>query len=66
MHIVLLSIAIFIAAASPVYAYSDPGSGLLIYQLIGSALVGSVFYATKFKKWVLSKFSKKNKINDQE
>jgi len=51
---------ILFLSSEPAYAYSDPGSGLLILQIIGSALVGILFYFSKIKKWILSKLVKKN------
>jgi len=59
-HKIKLIFLIVLLSAAPVYAYSDPGSGLLILQMLGSALVGILFYFSKIKNWILSKLSKNN------
>lgn len=51
---------ITLLSSAPAYAYSDPGSGLLVLQMLGSALVGVVFYFSKIKNWILSKLGKNN------
>lgn len=58
MNIVKLVILILILTVSPVLAYSDPGSGLLLLQLIGSVFVGILFYFNKIKQWIVSKVRK--------
>jgi hypothetical protein len=59
MNIVPFAVVLFLASTAPGYAYSDPGSGLLILQLLGSALVGMLFYFSKIKNWLLRKVGKK-------
>jgi len=56
--IIAFAVLLNLLSVSPAYAYSDPGSGLLILQLIGSALVGVLFYFNKIKKWILTKLGK--------
>jgi hypothetical protein len=33
--------------ALPAYGYTDPGSGLMLWQILGAMLVGLMFYARK-------------------
>jgi len=33
--------------ASPAYGYTDPGSGLMLWQVLGAVLVGLMFHARK-------------------
>lgn len=33
--------------ALPAYGYTDPGSGLMLIQILGAMLVGLMFYARK-------------------
>ena len=33
--------------AVPAYGYTDPGSGLMLMQILGAMLVGLMFYARK-------------------
>jgi hypothetical protein len=37
-------------------AYTDPGSGMLIMQLLGSAALGALFYFQRVRNWVASRF----------
>jgi hypothetical protein len=39
-------------------AYVDPGSGLLLWQMLLAALVGLVFYLKKTRDFVLGVFRK--------
>jgi hypothetical protein len=34
------------------FAYVDPGSGLLAWQMVGAAVVGSLFYVKKFRAFL--------------
>ncbi len=40
----LTVLALLFAYEKPVYAYTDPGSGALLYQLLLAAVVGASFY----------------------
>jgi hypothetical protein len=44
---------------TPVYAYSDPGSGLLLFQLLGAGIVGCLFYAKKLRDSILNRLLKR-------
>jgi hypothetical protein len=37
--------------AMPLYGYSDPGSGLLLWQMLGAAFVGGLFYVRRIFAW---------------
>lgn len=39
-------------AATPAYGYTDPGSGLLLWQMVGAAVVGSLFYLKRLFGWL--------------
>lgn len=62
MNPLTCSLLLLLSSASPAFAYSDPGSGLMILQLLGSALVGALFYVAKIKGWIQKII--KNKKND--
>jgi hypothetical protein len=48
-----VTVALLLAAAErPLYGYTDPGSGLLLWQMMGAALVGSLFYLKKLFGWL--------------
>ena len=36
--------------------YADPGSGVLIWQLLLALFFGAAFYFTKLRQWATSKF----------
>jgi hypothetical protein len=58
-----LLLALFLAAERPAYAYTDPGTGALIWQMVAAAFVGVVFYLRRFTTWL--RFSRKRNP-DQE
>ena len=38
------------------WLYTDPGSGLLIWQLLAGAVLGAAFYGRRVLTWLRSKF----------
>ena len=38
-------------------AYTDPGSGMLIWQMILAAIAGAAFYFRRFTSWVRNRRS---------
>jgi hypothetical protein len=54
-NLFLLATFYFLALARPAFAYVDPGTGSLIFQLLISAFVGGLFviktYWQKIKNW---------------
>jgi hypothetical protein len=40
-------LALLVLSIMPVYSYADPGSGILIYQMLAAACVGALFYVRK-------------------
>jgi hypothetical protein len=59
MNILKLVIMLIVSSVTSAFAYSDPGSGLLLLQLLGSAFVGVLFYFSKIKEWVAGILGKK-------
>lgn len=49
---VIGTLALLLALTRPAYGYTDPGTGLLMWQVIGAALVGSLFYLKRFLGWL--------------
>lgn len=45
----------------PAYAYTDPGAGLLLWQLLGSFFVGLLFYTKKIVKFIKGVLSKNDR-----
>ena len=39
-----------------IFAYIDPGLGLLVWQTIVAAFVGFIFYVKKTRRWILNQF----------
>jgi hypothetical protein len=58
---ILFLMLTFYGLVTPVYAYTDPGSGLLFWQLLVSAVFGAVFYFRKMFNSILKKIYRKNK-----
>jgi hypothetical protein len=48
---VLMVILIF-GTEQPALAYTDPGSGALIWQLLVAAFAGALFYFRRFAFWL--------------
>lgn len=40
-------IAALILCVAPAYSYADPGSSILVYQIIAAAAVSALFYVRK-------------------
>jgi hypothetical protein len=40
--------ALMVVAVMPLQAYTDPGSGLLIWQVVGAFFVGCLYQVRKF------------------
>lgn len=36
--------------------YTDPGSGALLWQILGSTVFAIAFYFSRMRHWVMSKF----------
>ena len=45
----LLLVVLLFTLASPSYAYVDPGSGYLLWQILVAGLVGSLYFV---KNWI--------------
>jgi hypothetical protein len=52
-----------LASERPAHAYTDPGSGMLIWQGLVAAFLGASFY---FRKFFFKLFGKKPTDNKQE
>ena len=57
-----LAVALVLATEPRAYAYTDPGSGALLWQALVAAFVGAGFYFRKF----LFHFVVKKKIEKEE
>lgn len=58
-HVMRASAAVallVLATEQAARAYTDPGSGMLIVQLLGSAALGALFYFQRVRNWVASLF----------
>jgi hypothetical protein len=58
-------LAVLIACEKPAYAYTDPGSALLIWQIAGSLLIGAAYYFRKFITGVIGKGDKAKRKDGQ-
>jgi hypothetical protein len=51
-HTGLAAAALLLIFATDAYAYTDPGSGALLWQMGVAALFGAAFYARRVANWV--------------
>ncbi|MEO8598131.1 MAG: hypothetical protein ABI759_32725 [Candidatus Solibacter sp.] len=43
---------LLLATPRPAYAYVDPGSGAMVWQVVAAGVIGSLFYVRKIFTWV--------------
>jgi hypothetical protein len=55
LEVIFLSGLILVGTERQAYAYTDPGSGALIWQMIGAAILGAGFYFRKILFWFKGK-----------
>ncbi len=55
-RIVLLCLAMLVVLTANTYAYIDPGSGALIWQLLLAAFFGSVFFIRQVRSHIRALF----------
>ncbi len=48
-------VVLLIATEQQASAYTDPGSGALIWQMVAAGFVGLMFYLRKFGSWFRSR-----------
>jgi hypothetical protein len=53
------ALVILLIIACPVYAYTDPGSGVLMLQLALASLAGAAFYFRRGLSWIKYKVTGK-------
>jgi hypothetical protein len=51
-RVFLLCVAVFVVAEARAYAYADPGSGALIWQILVGASIGVMFYLRAILRWI--------------
>lgn len=50
--VTLLALIVLCVTSKPAYGYVDPGSGLLLLQILGSTFAGAVFLARqRIRQW---------------
>ncbi|HKG22759.1 MAG TPA: hypothetical protein VKC34_12740 [Blastocatellia bacterium] len=52
--ILLLVAILLIVAETKVFAYTDPGTGTLIWQVVMAAIFGAMFYLRRLIAWFRS------------
>ena len=51
-NVYILALVLLIATQPRVHAYTDPGSGTLVWQLLVAASFGVMFYLRRIVSWV--------------
>gem|GEM_PF-1331339 len=59
--VLVFALTVLIACEKPAYAYTDPGSALLIWQIAVSLLIGAAYYFRKFITRLVGKGDKAKK-----
>ena len=54
----LFNAALLLPLAVPAQAYTDPGSGLLLWQMLGAAFVGGMFMVRKFIRRIFGRLKR--------
>lgn len=57
---------LFLSFHQALHAYTDPGTGAMIWQLLMAAGVGLLFYAKSFVNRIKSLFNKKETKSSQK
>ena len=50
-RVMLIFVGVLVVAQTPVHAYTDPGSGTLIWQMLLAASFGILFYLRRMMRW---------------
>lgn len=53
----IASVAILVAVEGSVHAYTDPGSGTMLLQMLAALAVGLLFYIRRITAWARSRLS---------
>jgi hypothetical protein len=61
--VLVFALTVLIACEKPAYAYTDPGSALLIWQIAGSFLIGAAYY---FRKFIIRLIGKGDKAKKED
>ena len=59
--VLVFALTVLIACEKPAYAYTDPGSAALIWQIAVSALIGASYYFRRFITRLVGKGDKAKK-----
>ncbi|OFV82874.1 MAG: hypothetical protein A3D93_01195 [Acidobacteria bacterium RIFCSPHIGHO2_12_FULL_67_30] len=51
--------ASWLFGSAPLYAYADPGSGILIWQMLLAGIAGALFYVRRLLRWRRDRTEKK-------
>ena len=58
--------ALVAGAASPAYAYIDPGTGSMLLQVIAAGIAGAMFYFRELRMKVLSLLTRRDTTSAQD
>jgi hypothetical protein len=66
LKVIVVCVALLIAVEGRAYAYTDPGSGTMLLQMLAAIIVGLLFYIRRIKLWVSSLFNKQKNRSQSE
>ena len=65
-RILLICTGVLLVAQTRVYAYTDPGSGTLIWQILLGASFGVMFYLRRIIGWLRRLKSRKTEVTSDK
>jgi hypothetical protein len=65
MRVAILVLVLLVGFEQQAHAYTDPGTGALIFQVLGAAFVGGLFYVRRIRDVIMGAFRKQPKQQDQ-
>ena len=58
--------ALFLAATRDAFAYVDPGTGSMMLQMIGAAVIGVAFYLRSFRSYLAGLFGRRKSSESEK
>lgn len=66
LKIIVMCVALIIAVEGRAYAYTDPGSGTMLLQMLAALVVGLLFYVRRITMWARNLFNKQKSRSQNE
>lgn len=60
-RITMLVLCLFVGSEAQAKAYTDPGTGALIWQMVAAGFVGAMFYVRRIRLMIIGLLKKQDK-----